>query len=71
MGNVTVNHEILRWARESSNFSLEDVAHRMRKSIETIEFWEEGKDSPTYLQLEKLTYQIDLPPRIVPVIMLE
>ena len=58
MGNITVNYEILQWARESSNFSLEDVASRMRKGIETVESWEEGKDSPTYLQLEKLAYQI-------------
>jgi len=58
MGNITVNHEILRWARESSNFSLEEIACRMVKSIETIESWEEGKDSPTYIQLEKLAYQI-------------
>lgn len=58
MSKIAVNHEILRWARESLNYSPEDIADRMKKSVETIESWEEGKDSPTYIQLETLAYQI-------------
>jgi len=58
MGKIAVNHEILRWARESLNYGLEDVADRIKKSVETIESWEKGKESPTYVQLETLAYQI-------------
>ena len=55
---IPVNPETLRWARESINMPLEDVAIRMKKDAETIEDWESGTRSPTYVQLEKLAYQV-------------
>lgn len=58
MSGMAVNQEILRWARESMNLTLEDVALRMNKDVETIEYWEEGTESPTYVQLETLAYHI-------------
>lgn len=58
MAKVAVNHDVLKWARESMNLSLEDVAHRMKKSVDIIQAWEEGQDTPTYSQLEKLAYDI-------------
>jgi transcriptional regulator with XRE-family HTH domain len=58
VAKIAVNHDVLKWARESSNLSLEDVAHRMKKSIDIIQAWEEGHDTPTYAQLEKLAYDI-------------
>lgn len=58
MAKVAVNHDVLKWARESMNLSLEDVAYRMKKSVDIIQAWEEGQDAPTYSQLEKLAYDI-------------
>ena len=58
MAKVFVNEEVLKWARESINLSLEDVAGRMKKSVDIIQSWEEGTDAPTYSQLEKLAYEI-------------
>ncbi len=58
MKKIPVNHSILKWARESLNISLVEVAQKMNKSIEIIESWENGENSPTYLQLEKLAYNI-------------
>jgi len=55
---IPVNPETLRWARESINMPLEEVALRMKKNAETIEDWESGTRSPTYVQLEKLAYQV-------------
>jgi Zn-dependent peptidase ImmA (M78 family)/transcriptional regulator with XRE-family HTH domain len=53
-----INLEILKWARESLNLSLEDVAKKVNKDIETVASWEDGKDFPTYVQLEYLAYKV-------------
>lgn len=56
--SVPFNPEILRWARESLNLSVEEVAQRMKKTADDVEAWERGDASPTYVQLEKLAYKI-------------
>ncbi len=56
MGKVSPNPEILKWARESSNWSAEDIAAKMGKPVSVIECWESGQESPTYVQLERLAH---------------
>ena len=58
MGKILVNPDILKWARESANLSFEEVGQKMKKTAETIQSWESGQAFPTYVQLEKLAYQI-------------
>lgn len=53
-----INPKILKWARERAGFSLEEVANAFKKDIETIRGWESGNNAPTYIQLEKLAYQL-------------
>ena len=55
---IPVNPDMLAWARETAGLSLEETAQRMKKAIETIELWERGEGAPTYVQLEKLAYQV-------------
>lgn len=55
---IPVNPDMLAWARETAGLSLEETAQRMKKAIETIELWERGDGAPTYVQLEKLAYQV-------------
>ncbi len=55
---IPVNPDVLRWARETAGFDIEDVALRMKKSTDVILSWESGESSPSYVQLEKLAYQI-------------
>jgi len=55
---VGINPEILRWARERAKYSLEDVAIAFKKDTKIIESWESGDSAPTYVQLEKLAYQL-------------
>ena len=56
---LPINRRTLKWARESANISVEEVAYRMKKATATVEDWEkEGGESPTYIQLEKLSYEI-------------
>ena len=49
-----INPDIVRWARERSGYTLEDVATSLNKDVETISNWELGAAAPTYVQLEKL-----------------
>jgi len=60
MANTVVSHspEILRWARERCGFTVAEVAERLKKTPETIEQWETGRSSPTYVQLETLAYSV-------------
>ena len=55
---MSPNTEVLTWARESMNLSLEEVARRMNKTVDEVKNWESGKSKPTYGQLEKLAYKI-------------
>lgn len=55
---LPINSNILIWARNEINISVEEVAKRMKKSPDIIKSWEEGSSSPTYVQLEKLAYEI-------------
>jgi len=57
-GPIPVNPDVLRWARDSMRLSLEEVAGRMNKRVSDIEAWERGDESPTYIQLERLAYDI-------------
>lgn len=56
---IPVNSDVLRWARETAGLSIEDVARKMGKEIDVILSWESaGENSPSYLQLDKLAYEI-------------
>ncbi len=53
-----MNSAILKWARETAHFSVNDVALRIGKDPEVILSWEDGSSLPTYVQLEKLAYEL-------------
>jgi Zn-dependent peptidase ImmA (M78 family) len=55
---VGVTPAVLKWARESANMSIDDVARRLKKSADVVSAWESGADAPTYSQLEALAYEI-------------
>lgn len=58
MERIPYNQEILKWAREHSNLDIEDVAKKFNKPTSVIISWEDGRNSPTYTQLERLAYDI-------------
>ena len=55
---IPVSPETLKWARESANLPIDDVAARMGKDPGVIQEWEDGVSSPTYIQLERLAYNV-------------
>ena len=57
-GPISVNPQVLCWARTSLDLSQEEVAQRMNKKATEVDAWERGETSPTYIQLETLAYKI-------------
>ncbi len=58
---IPVNPIILRWARETAGYNIEELVKkidRKRVTLEVVNDWENGKDSPSYEQLERLAYEI-------------
>jgi len=55
---VGIQPSVLKWAREKAGYSLNQVSHAMGKDPSLIKAWEAGTDTPTYVQLEKLAYQL-------------
>ncbi len=53
-----IQTSVLRWARESQGYSVEDVASRLKRDPAEIAAWEAGEASPTYVQLETLAYKV-------------
>lgn len=53
-----VQPAVLKWARQSQGYTIEDVAARLRRRPEEIAAWETGEKSPTYVQLERLAYKV-------------
>ncbi|WP_417332584.1 ImmA/IrrE family metallo-endopeptidase [Halarcobacter sp.] len=56
--SIPYNPKVLVWARERLGYDQETVANKMNKTIEVIDSWEKGISSPTYVQLEKLAYDV-------------
>ncbi|MXX38453.1 MAG: helix-turn-helix domain-containing protein, partial [Gemmatimonadetes bacterium] len=43
---ISVNPQVLRWARTSLGLSQEEVAQRMNKKAREVDSWERGEASP-------------------------
>ncbi len=56
-----INPTIIKWARERSGYTLEEVAKSLNKDVETISNWESGEGAPTYAQLEDLADKFKRP----------
>lgn len=53
-----IQPSVLRWARESQGYSLEDVALHLKRSVDDVAAWESGAAAPSYAQLETLAYSL-------------
>jgi len=61
MDKLPVNCRILRSERKNLNYTQEEIAYAMKTKVGKIASWEEGKDFPTYAQLEKLAKKYKRP----------
>ena len=58
---IPVNPAVLRWARETAGYSIEDVVDKIKRkqvTVEVVQDWEDGNASPSYPQLEQLAYKV-------------
>lgn len=49
---------VLKWARETAGYGIDEIAIKFNKEPAIILEWETGLSSPTYVQLERLAYEI-------------
>jgi len=52
---VQVNPGVLKWARDAAGLALEAAAKKAAVKVSALEAWEEGKESPSFSQLKKLS----------------
>ena len=43
---VPITPRVLRWARETAGFSLDDTAHRLGEQVQRVQAWEAGSEQP-------------------------
>ena len=55
---LPITPKLLTWARETTGYSVEQVAKRLKKNPDEIRKWENGDSTPTVSQLERLAYDI-------------
>lgn len=58
---VSVNPRVLKWARESGGWNIEEVAKRIKTTKENYEKIESGSKTPTFRQLELLANYLKRP----------
>lgn len=53
--SVEVNPQVFKWLRTSAGWTVEEVARRLRTSVDVVEAIEAGKRNPTMRQLKELS----------------
>ena len=59
--HIPVNPIVLRWARETAGYNIEELVKkfdRKRVTLDVVNDWENGTSSPSYEQLERLAYEV-------------
>lgn len=55
--SMYINPKMITWARERNRLTIEDLAGLMKKQPGEIRKWEAGTESPSYANLEALSYR--------------
>ena len=59
MANMSLNADIIAWAREKAGYKPSDP--RILKDFPKLDVWEKGDDRPSYPQLERLADKLKVP----------
>lgn len=49
-----ITPEVIKWARETARYSIEDAAKYLKVSVKKLNAWETGAEFPTIKQAEKM-----------------
>lgn len=55
---VGVQPSVLRWARTTCGYTIEEAARKIGREASEVSAWENGVTAPTYAQLEALAYDV-------------
>ena len=58
MQKAKINPKVLRWAVDNNHYSISEFSKKMNRPVDLIIKWTKGEDYPTYIQLEKISYDI-------------
>ena len=61
---IPINPEIISWARSRFNMDIAYAAKKIGIPAEKLLEYEEGREDPTYAQLEKMAEQFHIPVEI-------
>lgn len=61
MSEYAFNHNILVWAREFLNITLQELSEQLNVSPKTIELWETGNAKPSLQQLRQISEIVQKP----------
>ena len=61
---VKVNPEIIKWSMEIINIPEDVIIKKMEINKNKFDKWTSGRDSPTYVQLQKLAKIVGVSPLI-------
>lgn len=52
--NALITPSVMKWARQRSNFTIEQVSEKIKRPIGDIEAWETGEKLPTIAQARRI-----------------
>lgn len=61
MSTALISPNMVRWARERVNLTIEELSSKISQSEERVEKWELGEARPTFIQAQKLAKALHIP----------
>lgn len=61
MAKALITPDILAWARQRAQLSIEGLANKLHTDIDKLTQWELGEESPTFVQAKKIANILHIP----------
>ena len=61
MSEALITPDVLTWARQRAEISLEQLADKLTVQVEKIQKWEKGENKPTFVQAQKIAKIFQIP----------
>ncbi len=61
MSEALITPDVLTWARQRAEISLEQLADKLTIQVEKIQKWEKGENKPTFVQAQKIAKIFQIP----------
>lgn len=61
MSEALITPDVLAWARQRAEISLEQLATSLKVQVDKVQKWEQGEKKPTFLQAQKIAKIFQIP----------